>query len=118
MLTNRMPATDANDNDRLLAALAYFLSPIVSIIILLVESMKARPYQRYHALQSLPFGIIQLILACVIGPLTLGLGYCVSLLLLVVQIYYTIVAYQGAYFEIPVISSFMKQQGWLKGPGM
>src|SRR5919197_6789107 len=65
MIANRMPATDVNDNDRLMAALAYFLTPIVPIIIFLVESMKSRPYQRYHAMQALGLGVIVIILSLI-----------------------------------------------------
>jgi uncharacterized membrane protein len=121
MSTNPISTSDVNDNDKLMAALAYFLSPLVSIIILLVDTMKGRPYQRYHAIQSLPFGILQVLLACVLGPLTLGFGFCFSLVLIIVQIVYAIKAYQNGpngYFEIPVVTNFMVQQGWLQKPSM
>ncbi len=104
---------DITDNDRLIAALAYPLSPLVSIIILLVESMKARPYQRYHGMQSLPFGILQIVLS-IISPFTLGISCCVTVALLIVQLYYAYRAYQGAYFEVPVITQFMRGQGWMQ----
>jgi len=116
MLTNRMPATDANDNDRLMAALAYLFTPIVPLIILLVESMKSRPYQKFHAMQSLGFGIIIYVVIFVIGAITCGVGSCLGLLLIIPALYYTYVAYQGAYFEIPWLSKFMMQQGWLQPP--
>lgn len=112
MQSNPMSA-DVTDNDRLMAALAYPLSPLISIIILVVESMKGRPFQRYHAMQSLPFGIVQIVLAF-ISPFTLFIGCCVSIGLFIVQLYYAYQAYQGKYFEVPVVTSFMRQQGWLQ----
>ena len=118
-MTNPSSMSDITDNDKLLAALAYIFSPLVSILILLVDTMKSRPYQNYHAINSLPFGIAQILLACVIGPLTFGIGYCLSVAVFIAQIYYAIKAYQSGasgYFEVPVVSPFMKQQGWLKGP--
>lgn len=113
MSPNPMGTADVTDNDRLMAALAYPLSPLVSIVILLVESMKVRPFQRYHAMQSLPFGILQIILS-IISPFTLGISCCVTVALLIVQLYYAYRAYQGAYFEVPVLTGFMRSQGWMK----
>ncbi|MGD2207602.1 MAG: hypothetical protein PVH17_12585, partial [Anaerolineae bacterium] len=46
------PAGDISDNDKLMAALSYPI-PIVAIIILLAEDMKARPFQKFHAVQAL-----------------------------------------------------------------
>lgn len=125
-----LPAGDVNDNDKLMAALSYLFTPIVPIIVLLVETMKVRPYQRYHAIQSLGFfgGImVFIVLACVVTTvcgflLTLtGVGAllvpCLSLLFflpIIPGLYYTYLAYaKPAYFEIPVVTKFMKQQGWL-----
>src|SRR5947208_8869738 len=115
MLSNRMAASDINDNDKLMAALAYLLSPLVPIIILVVDSMKVRPYQKYHALQALPLGILVIVLSIVLGWTVILC--CVPLLLYIPIIYYTYIAYQGSYFEIPFITNFMVQQGWLQRPG-
>jgi uncharacterized membrane protein len=121
-------STDINDNDKLMAALSYFFTPIVGIIVLLVESMKARPYQYYHALQSiglfvseLAFYIVACILYTVCTALTAGILGCVLwilfLLPLIPNIYFTYLAYaKPSYFEIPVVTKFMIQQGWLKVP--
>ncbi len=119
-------ATDINDNDKLMAALSYFFTPIVGIIVLLVESMKVRPYQNYHALQSIGLFVAELVfyvLACILyfacTALSAGILGCVLwilfLLPLIPNIYYTYLAYaKPAYFEIPVVTKFMIQQGWLK----
>ncbi len=112
MSPNPTGTADVNDNDRLMAALAYPLSPLVSIIILLVESMKSRPFQRYHGMQALPFGILQIVLS-IISPFTLGLSCCITVAVLIVQLYYAYQAYQGKYFEVPVITQFMRGQGWM-----
>src|SRR5712692_163397 len=102
MLTNRMPATDVTDNDRLMAALAYVFSPLVPIIILLVESMKSRPYQYYHAIQALGVGVVAFVISIILG-VTVVLACCAPLLWIPL-IYYGIIAYQGAYFDIPVVA--------------
>lgn len=125
-MSTKSAAPGVTDNDKLIAALAYFLSPLVPVIVLLVESMNTRPYQKYHALQSLGLFVAALVyslVACVLyiacTALTAGIGGCVLWILFLVPlvpfIYYTIIAYtSGQYFEIPVITQFMKQQGWLK----
>ena len=118
-----MPGGELTDQDKLMAALSYPI-PIVAIIILLVEEMKNRPFQKFHAVQALAVNIalwvIVLILSCVLGTVvglvTLGIGsICglVPLLLWFVTLYWAYLAYQGQYFDIPVITDFIKGQGWV-----
>ena len=117
---------EMNDNDKLMALLAYLLSPLVPAIILLSES-KNRPYQRYYALQGLGLFVAEFvgaIVLCIVfticATVTLGLGsllYCLLFVVYVPQIYYGIIAYsQPKYFEIPVLTNFMVQQKWLTKP--
>lgn len=118
------PTGDITDNDKLMALLAYLIAVIVPLIILLSEEMKKRAFQRYHAIQSLGLSaacILYEIVACLLYTLltTLSagiLGFCLWILWflpLIPMIYYAIKAYQGEYVEIPVLTNFMKQQGWL-----
>src|SRR5512143_3936984 len=68
-VTPMVSPTDINDNDKLMAALAYFFTPLVGIIIMVVDTMKTRPYQRYHAIQSIGLFVAELVfyvLACII----------------------------------------------------
>jgi uncharacterized membrane protein len=101
---------DITDQDKLMAALSYPIG-IVALIILLVEDMKNRPFQKYHAVQALGVNIAIVILSIVLGW-TIILA-CVPLLLWLVTFYWAFKAYQGEYFEIPVLTGFMKGQGWL-----
>lgn len=118
-----MPGGELTDQDKLMAALSYPI-PIVAIIILLVEDMKKRAFQKYHAVQALAVNIalwvIIVILSCVlsvvVGAVTFGLGaLCgfVPLLLWFLTLYWAYLAYQGQYFNIPVITDFIKGQGWV-----
>jgi uncharacterized membrane protein len=105
-----MTATDATSDDKLWAMLAYILTPIVPVIILLMEDKKSRPFIKAHNAQALVVGIVNVILA-------VGLGWtvfltCVPVLVWFVCIYWGIQAYNGKYVEIPVISNFVKNQGW------
>jgi uncharacterized membrane protein len=128
MLKNSHIAADATENDRLMAALAYFLTPIVPAIILLVDTMKVRPFQRYHAIQALGYfvagwvigGVVLGVIFAICSALTLGVAalclWVIFFLPIIPAIYYAIVAYQGKYFEIPLVTQFMIQQGWLQAP--
>ena len=75
------------------------------------EDMKNRPFQKYHAIQSLAINVIIIILSIVLGW-TVVLA-CVPLLLWLVTFYWAYQAYQGQYFEIPVVTNFLKGQGWI-----
>ncbi len=120
-----MTGNDINDNDKLMALLAYIISVLVPIVILISESMKVRQYQKYHAINSLGLSVAQaviLIVWCICisiaTAVTAGLAGCLSPLILVIyipNIYYAYLAYaKPSYFEIPVVTQFMRQQGWLK----
>ena len=117
-------ASDVNDNDKLMAALSYFFTPIVPIIVLLVESMKVRAYQKYHAINALGyyaaeliFFIVLCICVSILTAVTFGFGgllSCLFFVVLIPRIYYAYLAYsKPSNFEIPVVTKFMQQQGWL-----
>lgn len=125
-------ARDITDNDKMMGLLAYVVALIVPLIILLSETGNQRPFQRYHAVQSLAVSaavfLITLLVGCfvcapiaVVFELATGfLGTCCLIPLMVVpyvpMVYYGIRAYQGEYTEIPVLTEFMVQQGWLERP--
>ena len=104
------------DNDRLMAALAYFLWFIGPAIILLSPDMAARRFQRYHAIQGLGLAVALAVATLVIVVLGMVLC-CVWVLLLVplgATVYCTILAYEGKYFRIPVLTNLMVSEGWLE----
>lgn len=96
---------EVTSDDKLFAALCYIFFPIVSIIVFLMEDKKARPYIRYHAVQSLAVGVVLYVLAVV----TIGCGS----ILLIAMLYFAYKAYQGEPFTIPVVTDFIKNQGWV-----
>lgn len=113
------PADDLTDNDKLLAAISYPI-PLVAILILLVEEMKERPFQKYHAIQALAANVVLwvaiVLLGCILGTLTVfigGLCGMLPILLWFVTLYWAYEAYQGKYFEIRYLSGFLKDQNWL-----
>lgn len=120
----------ANADDRLVALLAYVVPVLLPIIILLSESSQKRPFQRYHAIQSLGLTGAMVIASVALGIATTILGvipvvnFVVGILMLcltpilfimatVAVIYYGMQAHQGKRFAIPVVTNFLANQGWL-----
>ena len=99
---------EVTSDDKLWAALAYFFSPLVPIIIMLMEDKKNRPYLRSHNAQALVMGILMAVIVPVIGTFTLGCGF----ILWFIMWYWAYVAYQGKAITIPVVTDFCKNQGW------
>lgn len=120
---------DANNDDKLLAALAYasqLIIPVLMPVVLLIsETSKKRPFQRYHAVQSLAAGLaiwaLQLGLgtlagiaaASLIGLLCLCFIIPAMIVLWLLPLYYAILAYGGKRFRIPGLTQFLQDQGWL-----
>jgi uncharacterized membrane protein len=103
--------TEVTSDDKLWSLLAYILSPLVPIIILLWEDKKNRPFIRAHNVQALVLGVILWIINGILTPVFF-LGCLTAIITLVIVIYFGIQAYNGKYVEIPVITNFVKQQGW------
>lgn len=97
-------APDITADDKLWAALAYVFTPIVPIILLLMDDKKDRPFIKAHNVQALVAGVVLWVLATV----TVGCGSIFWFLFL----YWGYKAYQGEYINIPLITDFVKNQGW------
>lgn len=110
-MTNQpMGGMEITSDDKLWALLAYLLSPLVPIILLLMEDKKDRPFIRAHNMQALILGAVNLVIALLIGWLLVPL--CLNLAIGIYLIYCAIKAYQGELINIPVITDFVKKQGW------
>ena len=120
---------ESSSDDRLMSALAWLTLvllqlPIVSVIQLLSPTTKDRPFQRHHAITSLLFfaaamvyEVVAGIVYTILGALTLGCGYaCLWVIFFLphaLGLYYALQAYNGKTIELPVLSNFGRQQGWL-----
>lgn len=102
---------EITSDDKLWALLAYIFAPLVSLIVLLMEDKKERPFIKYHSAQALALGILNTILSVVLGA-TVVLA-CVPIFIWFAMIYWGVKAYQGEYVKIPMLTDFMKGQGWL-----
>jgi len=101
---------EITSDDKLWALLTYIFTPLVPIIILLMEDKKGRPFIKAHNAQALVVGVINVLLSVFLGW-TLVLA-CVPLILWLVFIYWGVKAYQGEYVTIPVVTDWVKNQGW------
>ena len=120
----------AGNDDRLVAALCYFVPGLMSLLVLFSDSGNKRPFQRYHAVQglglsaalvaiSLAYSIISAIAWAVpiIGWLVGVVLFCLApiafLMAVIAYLYYGYQAYLGKRFAIPGLTSYLRDQGWL-----
>jgi uncharacterized membrane protein len=103
---------DITSDDKLWSALGYPI-PLISIIVLFMEEKKIRPFIKFHAVQSLVFNIALYILIFILSAVTLGFGAICAPLLWLATLWPAFEAYNGKYLEIPVITNFIKNQGWV-----
>jgi uncharacterized membrane protein len=99
---------DVTSDDRLWAALAYVFSPIVPIVLMLMEDKKNRPFIRAHNAQALVIGVILAIIVPIVAVFTFGCGA----ILWFIMLFWAYKAYQGEYVNIPVVTDLVKGQGW------
>ncbi len=103
-------APESTSDDRLWALLAYIFAPLIPIVILLMEDKKNRPFLKAHNMQALVLGVVEWVINIALSFIVIG---CVtSVLTLILNIYLGIRANKGEVFDIPVISNFVRNQGW------
>jgi uncharacterized protein len=103
---------EATQDDRLWVLLAYVLTPIVPIIILLMEDKKNRPFIRAHNAQALAWGLFNAIGGTILSSV---LFFCVgtpTLIIWLIGVYWGYKGYQGEMVNIPIITDFVRKQGW------
>jgi uncharacterized membrane protein len=109
-MNQQFQSGDITSDDKLWAMLAYILSPIVPIIILLMEDKKNRPFLKAHNIQALIWGIVVYLVAAITSPIFIGL--CIGPVGFIISILWGLKANKGEMVEIPVLTNFVKQQGW------
>jgi len=102
--------SDVTSDDKLWAALAYVFTPLVPIIIAVMEDKKNRPFIKSHNMQALVWGVAFYVIVGVTSAFFIGL--CIWPLGLILQFYWAYKAYQGELITIPVLTDFVKNQGW------
>ena len=105
-------STDITSDDKLWSALGYPI-PLIAIIVLFMEDKKNRPFIKFHAVQSIAANVVLFVLIFIVSAVTLGFGAICAPLLWLVTLWPAYDSYQGNYTEIPVITNFIKNQGWV-----
>jgi uncharacterized membrane protein len=103
---------EVTSDDRLWALLAYVFSPIVPIIILLMEDKKNRPFIRAHNVQALIWGLVNLVAGTILSGVLFFCFGAPSIIIWLIGVYWGYQAYQGKMVNIPVITDLVKNQGW------
>ncbi len=98
------------NDDKLWAALGYPI-PLIAIIALLMEEKKVRQFIKFHAVQSLALNVALYIVMLILAFTVVG-AICAPILWLV-TLWPAFDSYNGKYTEIPVITDFIKNQGWV-----
>ncbi len=112
-MNQQFSPNDVTSDDKLWGLLAYLITPLVPIIILLMEDKKNRPFLKAHNIQALILGVAEYIVVAILSAVSFGiLGCIVWVAIMVINVLYGMKANKGEVFEIPVITNFVRQQGW------
>jgi uncharacterized membrane protein len=67
-----------------------------------MEDKKNRPYIKFNAVQAIALGLIAWLTS----------AFCIGILLFLYMFYLAYLAYQGQEVKVPVVTDFIKNQGW------
>ncbi|MDI6691831.1 MAG: DUF4870 domain-containing protein [Anaerosomatales bacterium] len=104
------PPTPESDTSKILAALGY-LTGIAALIAILIEPYKNEKWLRLHAVQALGLAVVAIVAQIVLAIPVIGwiAGPLVSVAVLVFAILGIVKAWQGEYYQMPVIYDLVKQ---------
>ena len=109
-MTQQPMNSSITSDDKLWAALGYPIF-IIALIMLFVEGKKDRPFIKFHAVQALALNVVLWVII-IIASVTVILAICDPVLWLL-MIWPAVLAYQGKYFEVPVVTKFLRGQHWI-----
>lgn len=111
MTEEKLNDSTITSDDKLWALLAYLISPLFPLIILLMDEKRNRPFLKRHAVQALAWSIVVGVLSGVLAIVIIG--FFIAVAGAVFSIIWAIKAYNGEEVTIPVITDFVKKQGWV-----
>lgn len=111
-MTDEQGTENITNDDKLWAALGYPI-PIVAIIVLFMEEKKNRPFIKFHAIQSIAFNLVLWLVAIIFSTVTIGFGAICIPLFWLVTLWPAYDSYNGKFTEIPVLTNFIRNQGWV-----
>jgi len=97
----------ASDTSKILVGIGY-LFWIVALIAILIEPYKNEPFVKFHAIQALALGVASWVVWAI--PF---IGWLVGIAIFVFQILCAIKAFQGKYYEVPLVYGVVK--GFIEG---
>jgi uncharacterized membrane protein len=100
-----IPAVGATEDEKTKGALAYIIPLLTGIIVLLIGGDSK--FLKFHALQSIVYGIVIWIIAVVLSWV-FCLGFIIWIVGMLYAWYGAYMIYTGKPFEIPVIADFVK----------
>lgn len=104
-MTEQPINSDVTSDDKLLALLSWLIWP-VALAMLLIEDKKSRPFIKYNAVLALAFAVVLYILGTISAGTLFAIGSIYALVL-------AIKSYQGEWVEVPLLTDFVKKQGWV-----
>lgn len=107
-------AMDITDDDKLWSLLSW-ITGIIALIVLFMDDKKSRPFIKYNAVMALTVWIVLGVLVSIISAITCGIGAILAIAF-VYPIYLGIKAYQGEWMTVPLLTDFVKNQGWAWAP--
>ncbi|MGA2112580.1 MAG: hypothetical protein ABSG98_10610 [Anaerolineales bacterium] len=121
-MTQQPASSGITSDDKLWAAIGYPIG-LVALIMLLIKEKRDRPFIRFHAVQALVLWIVYLVIVVVVNiiisilaHLTIGLcGFagCILPILWLLFFWPAYLAFQGKYFDVPVVTGFIRGQHWV-----
>jgi uncharacterized membrane protein len=111
-MSDQFSTPEITSDDKLWSALGYPI-PLIAIIVLLMEEKKNRPFIKFHAIQSIVFNVALWVLVFIISAVTFGFGAICAPVFWLVCLWPAYEAYQGKYLELPGITKFIRNQGWV-----
>jgi uncharacterized membrane protein len=121
-MTQQPVTPEITSDDRLWAALGYPIG-IIALIMLFIEGKKERPFIKFHAVQALALTVALIIIEIVVNILEAvlrhislgicGLVGCFLPILWLLLFWPGILAFQGKYFDIPMVTKFLRGQHWI-----
>ena len=105
-MTQQPINTEITSDDKLWALLSWLIWP-VAVIVLFMEDKKNRPFIKYNAVNSLALNVIAW------GSTVIAIGACLAPLAFIYSIFLGIQSYQGTTVTVPVLTDFVKKQGWV-----
>jgi len=109
-MTDQTPINpEITSDDKLWALLSFLITPVIPLVVLLMEDKKNRPFLKHHALPMLIEGCLLILVNIIpiVGQILMAVGF------VVINVLIGIKAYKGEYVDIPVITNFCKNQNWI-----